>query len=350
MQNQNRFLFISHASADKPLASELKSLLEQALDVRGTIRCTSAPGGGLLIGNSPSDQLREELKESCVVALLTKQSITSPWVLFELGAAWGNGRPVLPVTCGVKPDELPAALQGAIFVNAADVENVGNLVDQLEDHMGWKRRSTQIVNAATQRFVAFSQTQSTDPAHQLLNRREVMTKLRWGDVAQRTQSELFIWGWSGVAALNERTRNTLLKMLADGKKIRFLILSPAAVAAASEHLDFGPVCSWDDDEIRKDVEKGRKALLDFRASLPEQDRASFEARETRWVMTWSGLAIDPTSNNGLIQAESYLYKFGMVEPDHTDFRPNLLMTPKSPFYRGYAHSLAELWKSAQPLV
>nr|VFJ88408.1 MAG: TIR domain-containing protein [Candidatus Kentron sp. H]VFJ93509.1 MAG: TIR domain-containing protein [Candidatus Kentron sp. H]VFJ94829.1 MAG: TIR domain-containing protein [Candidatus Kentron sp. H] len=84
-------VFVSHAAADDMLASALVDLLMTSLSLdEENIRCTSVPGHKLPVGSESATIIREELGESAVViGLITKNAISSGWVLFELGATWG---------------------------------------------------------------------------------------------------------------------------------------------------------------------------------------------------------------------------------------------------------------------
>jgi hypothetical protein len=89
-------------------------LLLAALPVRKPeIRCTSVMGCRLPGGADASDTLASDIRGSTVfVALITKDSAAAPFVLFELGARWGNHGRIFPVLGpGAEFDLLPAPIR-----------------------------------------------------------------------------------------------------------------------------------------------------------------------------------------------------------------------------------------------
>ena len=83
-------IFISHNHCDKQIASELVDFLLAALTIEPEdIRCTSVPGHQLPFGTSIGEQLKGDLNETTgLIALITKDSLRSIWMLFELGSVW----------------------------------------------------------------------------------------------------------------------------------------------------------------------------------------------------------------------------------------------------------------------
>jgi hypothetical protein len=86
-------VFIAHSHEDAELAKRLIALLRSAtpIDPR-RIRCSSVPEhelpGGVVIGA----KIREEILNAPVfIALLTRESLKSTYVSFEMGARWGFG-------------------------------------------------------------------------------------------------------------------------------------------------------------------------------------------------------------------------------------------------------------------
>lgn len=92
-------VFVSHSSRDKLLVELVVELLVAALRIpKGDIRCTSVAGCRLPAGADAQDVLVEDIQASPVfVVLLTKDSVDAHFVLFELGARWGQRRPMIPI-------------------------------------------------------------------------------------------------------------------------------------------------------------------------------------------------------------------------------------------------------------
>jgi hypothetical protein len=89
-------VFVSHASADKWLATAICEKIESVgaiyfrddRDIHG--------------GDDIPEAIRTQINSSReLVVLLTPDSIDRPWVLLEVGAAWGRRRHyrIIPVLC-----------------------------------------------------------------------------------------------------------------------------------------------------------------------------------------------------------------------------------------------------------
>src|SRR5262245_39952333 len=108
-------IFISHSSQDIELAKLLVGLLRAALNVPAKqIRCTSVDGYRLRGGADIDERLRcEILGATVLIGLLSPASADSQYVLFELGARWGAGRPLIPLIApGFKPDSMRGPITG----------------------------------------------------------------------------------------------------------------------------------------------------------------------------------------------------------------------------------------------
>lgn len=90
-------IFISHSSQDEKLAKELAEFLNIVFKTE-KIRCTSVTGYKLEPGATVEETLRKEIHESKVfIGLITPASLSSHYVLFELGARWGAQLDLIPV-------------------------------------------------------------------------------------------------------------------------------------------------------------------------------------------------------------------------------------------------------------
>jgi TIR domain len=138
-----RQLFVSHAHQDVQIATRLVAAIERYFVVPPRrLRCTSVPGHMLDIGATPRTTLRQELGfASTVIAVISYNSLASPWVLFELGAAWLQSGRVLPILCDPLTDQdLPGPLRGDASAKLSDPASVDRLLQQLETGLDWDRR------------------------------------------------------------------------------------------------------------------------------------------------------------------------------------------------------------------
>ncbi|HEX8209069.1 MAG TPA: toll/interleukin-1 receptor domain-containing protein [Longimicrobium sp.] len=106
-------LFISHSSHDRQTADALIRLLRDALSLPpAQIRCTSVDGYRLPAGVNAKERLRTEIFEAeAFIGLISHESLSSTFVLFELGARWGAQRHLIPL---LVRDFSPAGLSGPL--------------------------------------------------------------------------------------------------------------------------------------------------------------------------------------------------------------------------------------------
>jgi len=112
-------VFVSHATADKWIATTFCEKIESSgatsfrddRDING--------------GDSIPEAIRTQIQVSReLVVLLTPDSIERPWVLLEVGAAWGRRKDyrIVPVLCHVSFDAIPDIIEGkkAFHINEFD--------------------------------------------------------------------------------------------------------------------------------------------------------------------------------------------------------------------------------------
>jgi hypothetical protein len=113
-------IFVSHATPDKWLALILCEKLEAA--GASTFRDDRDIDGG----DDIPERIRSEIKRSReLVVLLTPNSVNRPWVLLEVGAAWGWSKAIriIPVLCFVDVDPLPGMLKSKKAIDVKDLPN-----------------------------------------------------------------------------------------------------------------------------------------------------------------------------------------------------------------------------------
>lgn len=354
-------LFISHSSADKELAGALVNLIETGIGLSSDdIFCSSLEGLGVNSGLDFVSDIKAEIqKPEAVLLLVSSNYLSSRFCMFELGAAWAMSHNILPILVPpVTYSDLPSVMS---HIQSDIVDTKGHLnrfASQLLEYMKIKPR---LERWETERDLFLKRlpeitekttNQTVIPSERFVFRKELIRDLPWARVSEETKDTLWIWAWSGVAALNERTRNTLISLLKRKKKIKFMILNPDVSKRAAVAMKMSPVCSWPSEKVQKDITRGREALIDLWSGLDKNQREYFFIRETDWFMAWSGLAIDPETECGRLQIENYLYNYGEHVPsgNHLDYRPNLLLTKQSKFYTPYWRSIEEMWEKAKPIT
>jgi hypothetical protein len=103
----------------------------------GSIRCSSLTGYQLRGGLNIAATLQEEIRGAqAVVAVLTPNSMASPWVLCELGAVWGLVSNCVPVIAGLDPNSLSGPLGVTHVWRLDNIDDVRSALGQLGSHLG----------------------------------------------------------------------------------------------------------------------------------------------------------------------------------------------------------------------
>jgi len=127
-------VFVCHATADKWFARTLCEKIE------GTGATTFRDDRDISGGDNIPDEIRRQIKLSKeIVVLLTPASIDRPWVLMEVGAAWGWSRRmrIMILMCHVSVDAIPETLRNkkAIHLNEIDTY-LSDLTQRVRGHHG----------------------------------------------------------------------------------------------------------------------------------------------------------------------------------------------------------------------
>jgi isopentenyl diphosphate isomerase/L-lactate dehydrogenase-like FMN-dependent dehydrogenase len=101
-------VFISHSHRDDELVRDLARRLRNA-GLEPIVTFADVPEGA-----DWKHTVREHIRAAdAMLILVTPAALSSPWMMTELGLAEGFERPILPVTAGVKPRDLPAPLRSS---------------------------------------------------------------------------------------------------------------------------------------------------------------------------------------------------------------------------------------------
>ena len=108
-------VFISHRHKDEEIVSALVDCINTYFQIdRKDIRCTSVRPYRLPVGEDTADRLRNEITDAEVVlGILTKDTLASSYVAFELGSAWGQRVWTCPLLArGADQSYIPDPIRG----------------------------------------------------------------------------------------------------------------------------------------------------------------------------------------------------------------------------------------------
>jgi hypothetical protein len=146
LRGRYRPIFISHRHKDVQLVRALTTLLRKALDLEPEdIRCTSVHPYKLRVGQRTPDRLREEISRAkAVIGVLTPDTKDSSYVLFELGAAWGQDVLTFPLLAkGATQANIPSPISDRHPLTLTDPDECRQLLDDLADVLGSTPTDTQ---------------------------------------------------------------------------------------------------------------------------------------------------------------------------------------------------------------
>ncbi len=104
-------IFISHAHADQEIADVIRKKLRRFF--ANGVPIFLSPNT-IAAGKSWLPEIEKALKCRVLLVLLTPNSLSRPWLWFEVGACWdahrGDRTTILPVTVGLNAEDVPAPL------------------------------------------------------------------------------------------------------------------------------------------------------------------------------------------------------------------------------------------------
>jgi uncharacterized protein YjbI with pentapeptide repeats len=120
-------VFLSYDSTDETVASDVYA----RLTARG-LKCFYAPIS-IPAGTLWENELQEAASASkMAVVVLTETSITSKWVLVEIGAFWAANKPLIAASKGVTADRIPEALSKYQLVKITTDHDMERLCEHVE--------------------------------------------------------------------------------------------------------------------------------------------------------------------------------------------------------------------------
>jgi len=123
-------VFVSHATTDKWLAKVICEKLEGA--GAKTFRDDRDIDGG----DDIPEEIRRQIKQSKeIVVILTPDSVTRQWVIFEVGAAWGYSKRmrIVLILCHVSVDPIPDMIKNK---KAITLDDFDDYISQLAKRVG----------------------------------------------------------------------------------------------------------------------------------------------------------------------------------------------------------------------
>ena len=136
-------VFVSHRHKDQELVRALAELLTAAFGLENSdVRCTSVHPYTLKAGSRTPDRLKAEIaRAKAVLGVVTPDTSGSSYVLFELGAAWGQDVMTFPLLAkGATMEHIPSPISDRHPLKLTDPEDCEQLIDDLADVTGWQRK------------------------------------------------------------------------------------------------------------------------------------------------------------------------------------------------------------------
>ena len=130
----NLKIFVSHSESDVDIAEKLIELLLSSLEVKDEeIRCSSVPGHMLKFGTISKIIKDDLIKNPSIIFIVTRKSLMSQWVMFELGASWIKELTIIPIIGpGLSYKDLPGPLSEQTNIEIQDQNAKSRLMDAIK--------------------------------------------------------------------------------------------------------------------------------------------------------------------------------------------------------------------------
>ena len=130
-------IFISHSSKEKWIAGQISKEIT-ALGAKTWLDLKDLHGG---------DEMRRSIRRGIrasheAIVLLSANSITSQWVIYEAGIAYSQGKRITPILNNLAPDETIAPLQGIKALDLNDFDDfLVELAGRIKKRLGKTRKA-----------------------------------------------------------------------------------------------------------------------------------------------------------------------------------------------------------------
>lgn len=153
-------IFISHSHEDKPLSDLLLNFIQKNINISyDQIRCTSSSAYSYLPGESIPASIKTDLNDSTIVlGLITLNSMMSEYVLFELGAGWGQGKAVAILGPDIGSDAVPEPIRECKHLSVTKTADMFKLIDRLQNDLNTTRPPMELISEYVSDFVKEAST------------------------------------------------------------------------------------------------------------------------------------------------------------------------------------------------
>jgi hypothetical protein len=134
---QSFSIFLSHCHDDGALVEALHQCLVKSLELPHRVRCTSLAGKDYPLGERFRSAIIEDIRASkIVIGVLTRASLESGWVTFELHAACIFGSHLcLLLGPGVRDEDVPEPLRDRLAKSLDERDCVAHLIDTVKQRL-----------------------------------------------------------------------------------------------------------------------------------------------------------------------------------------------------------------------
>lgn len=157
-------VFLSHATSDGEFANAVKAEIEKVFANGVSVFCTSSPGA-IGAGVDWLADIEGKLNSAqAVIAIVTPVSIERPWLWFELGATWSNGRSgaskIYPLCVAeVDLNSLPPPLNRLQALSLGKAADLRMLFEGLIEQFGFGKISSFKSSNITSRIPKYSKVE-----------------------------------------------------------------------------------------------------------------------------------------------------------------------------------------------